>query len=102
MRAQLTERRIENLRLSAGLGGMQPNGESACAAISGNGRFVAFVSSATNLVPGNTNAVDDVFVHDRATGVTTLVSDVGVVGIRGSDEPSISADGRFVAFSTTS
>jgi Tol biopolymer transport system component len=89
-------------RVSVGLGGMQPNGESARAAISGNGRFVAFVSSATNLVPGDTNAIDDVFVHDRTTGVTTLVSDVGVVGIHGSDEPSISADGRYVAFSTTS
>jgi Tol biopolymer transport system component len=71
-------------------------------AISADGRFVAFSSSATNLVAGDTNATGDVFVRDRSTGQTELVS-VDSSGVRSdgwSMEPAISADGRTVAFSS--
>jgi Tol biopolymer transport system component len=69
-------------------------------AISGDGRFVAFVSAATNLVPGDTNASSDVFVRDRTTGTTERVSvdSAGVQGDADSVGPSMSDDGRYVAF----
>lgn len=69
-------------------------------AISADGRYVAFSSYASNLVPGDTNKKFDVFVHDRATGETERVS-VSSSGKQGNDTslaPSISADGRYVAF----
>jgi murein DD-endopeptidase MepM/ murein hydrolase activator NlpD/cold shock CspA family protein len=80
--------------------GTQGNGPSDFPSISADGRFVAFVSEASNLVIGDTNGREDIFVHDRQTGETSLVS-VGSDGTQGngpSDFPSISADGRFVAF----
>src|SRR5439155_1499293 len=68
--------------------------------ISADGRFVAFLSSASNLVGGDTNGVIDVFVRDRKTGKTTRVSvnSHGAQGNRGSIVRSISDDGRFVSF----
>jgi Tol biopolymer transport system component len=79
--------------------------ESVEAALSANGRYVAFVSSATNLVPHDTNHLGDVFVRDRKTGRTTRVSvtSSGKQGggdrtSTGSNAPAISADGRYVAF----
>ena len=68
--------------------------------ISADGRFVAFSSAASNLVPDDTNSQADVFVHDRATGVTERVSIAsdGTQGTSGSFYPSISADGLHVAF----
>ena len=89
-------------RISVTSAGAQSNDDSSAAAISGNGRYVAFASAANNLVPGSTNDITDVFVHDRVTGVTALISDVDVNKNLGSGEPSISADGRYVAFSTVS
>ena len=73
---------------------------STTPSISANGRFVAFVSSANNLVVGDTNDVRDVFVHDRQTGMTerVSVSSTGEQGDLFSRGPSISADGLFVAF----
>ena len=66
--------------------------------ISADGRFVAFDSEATNLVLGDTNGTSDVFVKDRLTGALERVS-VGTGGVQASGtEPTISADGRFVAF----
>jgi Tol biopolymer transport system component len=73
---------------------------SGSPAISANGRFVAFVSRAPNLVPFDTAGHEDVFIHDRFTGTTTRVS-VGAGGGQangGSSRPALSADGRFVAF----
>ncbi len=69
-------------------------------AISGCGRYVAFTSTADNLVPGKTNNNQDVFVHDHWTGETTLVSITpeGQAGNGSSSWPAISLDGRFVAF----
>ena len=87
-------------RVSVGSGGEQANGPSACCTISGDGRFVAFASVASNLVPGDLNGSCGAFVHDRATGVTELVS-VSTTGEQGngiSGPEVISADGRFVVF----
>ncbi|MFZ1428317.1 MAG: hypothetical protein WAS21_16270 [Geminicoccaceae bacterium] len=87
-------------RVSLGQDGAQGNGDSTSSAISAVGRFVAFESSATNLVPGDTNEQRDVFVRDRQTGRTERVS-VGPGGVEAagfSEFPAISADGRFVAF----
>jgi Tol biopolymer transport system component len=66
------------------------------------GRFVAFQSAATNLVAGDTNSCEDVFVHDRQGGTTERVS-VSSAGAQASNEctnPAISADGRFVSFTS--
>lgn len=87
-------------RVSAGLGGAQGNGESYGATISASGRFVAFQSKASNLVPGDTNGQPDVFVRDRQAGTTERMS-VGAAGVQadsGSYVAAISANGRFVAF----
>ena len=73
-------------------------------AISANGRFVAFASKAQNLVPNDTNQVIDIFVRDRATNRTTRVS-VSSSHIQADADcggPSISADGRYVTFSSAS
>jgi len=61
---------------------------------------VTFASAAFNLVPGDTNGIIDIFVHDRQTGQTTRVS-VDSAGNQGDDNslhPAINADGRYVAF----
>ena len=78
-------------------------GQTANRAISGNGRYVVFTSSATNLVPGDTNAVTDVFIRDRVSGKTrrVSVSSSGAQANGSSASPSVSADGRFVAFTSS-
>lgn len=71
-------------------------------AISADGRYIAFGSSFNNLVPNDTNGVSDIFVKDRLTGTTTRVS-VGSGGIQAngsSYDPAISADGRYVTFTS--
>lgn len=87
-------------RVSVDSAGAQPNGGSLKPAISDDGRFVAFVSGASNLVSGDTNNAEDIFVKDRQTGVTTRVSvrSNGTEANGMSTSPAISADGRFVAF----
>ena len=88
-------------RLSVGLYGEEADGSSSSPAFSANGRFVAFASAATNLVPGDTNGKDDIFIYDRATGSLGRVSlaDDGSEATGGhSYAPAISADGRYVAF----
>jgi Tol biopolymer transport system component len=89
-------------RVSVGAAGEKANGDSGLPAVSASGRFVAFESAASNLVPGDTNGASDVFVHDRATGATTRVSVTsgGAQANGGSFDPAISADGRFVAFNS--
>ncbi len=64
------------------------------------GRFVAFASPASNLVQGDNNGVTDVFVHDRLSGMTERVSlsSTGEEAEAACESPSISANGRFVAF----
>ncbi|MEU1886250.1 hypothetical protein [Micromonospora sp. WMMD987] len=77
-------------------GDAQADGRSYAPVISADARFVAFVSDATDLVPGDTNGVADVFLRDRLAGTTVRVS--GANADAPSDAPAISADGRFVAF----
>jgi len=87
-------------RVSVGPGGGQANCGSVEPAISRGGRYVAFDSSASNLVPGDTNHESDVFVRDRVDRVTRRVS-IGPGGHqanRNSGAPAISPGGRYVAF----
>jgi Tol biopolymer transport system component len=87
-------------RVSIATGGAEGNAASDNASISADGRFVAFQSSASNLVAGDTNGVFDVFVRDRLNGTTERVS-VATSGAQGdlaSDLPAISPDGRYIAF----
>ncbi|WP_341719596.1 hypothetical protein QQG74_07685 [Micromonospora sp. FIMYZ51] len=79
-------------------GDAQADARSYAPAISADGRFVAFVSDATNLVSGDTNGVADIFLRDRQAGTTVRVS--GTNADAASDAPAISADGRFVAFTS--
>gem|GEM_PF-6729423 len=89
------------MRASVSSTGVSGNGYSGWPAISGNGRYVAFASEASNLVSNDTNGVQDVFVHDLLTGATTRVS-VGPGGIEGDwvsgSEIAISHDGNHVSF----
>ena len=84
---------VDSQGAQAASGGVSP-------AISADGRFVAFSSDSPDLVPGDTNGVSDVFVHDRTTGTTERISIAGSgkEGNRSSRLPAISADGRFVGF----
>ncbi|GMV36687.1 MAG: hypothetical protein AMXMBFR61_11950 [Fimbriimonadales bacterium] len=87
-------------RASVSSSGVEGNGPSAYASVSGDGRFIAFHSSAWNLVPDDTNGKSDVFVRDTVAGTTERVS-VSSSGVQASgacDYPAISADGRYVAF----
>src|SRR5262249_33633898 len=87
-------------RVSVASDGMQANGDSILPDISANGTVVVFKSTASNLVPNDTNGVVDVFARDRAAGTTERIS-VNVNGGNADDvsfPPSISDDGRFVAF----
>ncbi len=89
-------------RVSVGLGGAPANGDSEDPAISGNGAIVAFQSNASNLVAGDGNNRSDIFVHDRNRHVTERVSVAsdGTEGTANAIQPSISSDGRFVAFAS--
>jgi Tol biopolymer transport system component len=89
-------------RVSLAASGSEADGDSTFASISADGRFVAFRSTASNLVDGDRNGVADVFVRDRATGSTrrASVDSAGAEADRASDFPAISANGRFVAFSS--
>ncbi|GIU84056.1 MAG: hypothetical protein KatS3mg008_0831 [Acidimicrobiales bacterium] len=80
--------------------GGQADGSSFKPALSADGRFVAFYSAASDLVPGDTNGAQDVFVRDVVSGVTSLVSvdRFGGPADANSDRAFVSADGRFVAF----
>jgi Tol biopolymer transport system component len=80
----------------------QADSESFDSAISADGRYIAFTSYASNLVPGDTNQTGDVFVRDQVEGTTTLVSvssDARQQDNRAEDV-AISADGRYVAFTS--
>jgi Tol biopolymer transport system component len=96
-------------RVSVATDGTQANNNSQLPAISADSRYVAFSSDANNLVAGDTNGCDDVFVHDRDTGATTRVN-VATNGAQANenciDNPltlgvAISADGHYVAFDST-
>jgi Tol biopolymer transport system component len=92
----------ETTRVSVGNAGAEANDDSFEPAISADGRFVTFASSATNLSAGDSNDANDVFVRDRQANTTSRVSvaPAGANANGGSDSPSISADGRLVAFTS--
>lgn len=83
-----------------GLGGQQPDGDSIQPSLSKDGRYVAFKSTATNLVSGDTNGKADVFRHDRTTGTTirTSLAANGKQHTSDGDAPSISGDGQHITF----
>ncbi len=93
-------------RVSVASNGTQGSGAAGRLSISSDARYVVFSSSADNLVDGDTNGVDDIFVYDRQNGHTERVS-VNSDGVQGNassirpSNPSISADGRFVTFDST-
>ena len=97
--------------VSRGLNGEPANGGSSDPGISADGRYVTFDSFAGNLTDSDTQRCDylrvdscgDVFVYDRVTGQTTLISrhTNGAHGNSNSADPSISADGRYIAFMST-
>ncbi len=88
----------------SGVSGAKAHGGSSSPSISADGRHVAFVSSADNLSPDGPFFMTRVYVRDLATASTQLVSRAsgvaGAAGNNGSDQPSISADGRHVAFAS--
>ena len=90
-------------RVSVTPEGSDPNGDSFLPAMSSDGRFVVFISIASNLVVGDENEFWDIFVFDRQTGTTSRVS----VNMEGEDHngligpPTISANGRYIAFDST-
>ena len=93
--------RLVSVSTNGGLG----NGASRGSVITPDGRYVAFVSEASNLVAGDTNGIADVFVRDLQAGTTTLAS-VGAIasgkpGGSSSELPDITPDGRYVAFYST-
>jgi len=90
-------------RVSIASDGTQGNEDSFASDITPDGRFVTFTSYASNLVPGDTNNTEDIFLRDRTAGTTTRVS-VGDSENQAnalSSWGTISANGRYVAFSST-
>ena len=88
--------------VSVAADGGPADGASGRARLSADGRFVAFVSEATNLVAGDTNGVADVFVRDLLTGQTQRISVAsdGTQGDLASSSADISDDGQIVAFTS--
>jgi len=90
----------QTTRVSIASDGIQGNGDSMYPSVSADGRYIAFHSDASNLVSGDTNNRSDIFVYDRQTGQTNRIS-VTSDGNQGNGDsvyPSISADGRYIAF----
>lgn len=90
-------------RVNVSSTGAQANGTSSIEAVTGDGRFVMFASAATNLVPADTNGHTDVFLRDRTNGLTFRVS-TGPGGRQANADSrgvAISADGRYVLFTST-
>ncbi len=90
-------------RVSVGLNGTESNGPSLFEIdVSADGRYVVFESNATNLVAGDDNNHQDVFLYDTDTGMTTLISTPMVVLLAGANDdsynPRLSADGRYIVF----
>ncbi|MGH2784665.1 MAG: TolB family protein [Actinomycetota bacterium] len=91
------------VRVSIASNGTEANAESRLPAISADGNVVAFISQASNLVPGDVNGHDDIFVHDRMKRETVRITDIRTTRSIGPDiqRVSISGDGRFVVFSAS-
>ncbi len=87
--------------VSGGLAGLGANASSAAPALSGDGRYIAFESYATNLVANDTNAYSDVFVFDQAQGTLRRLSlRNNIQGDGDSSAAAVSGDGRYVVFQT--
>lgn len=90
----------QTIRVSVNSQGQEGNGESSYATLSADGRFTTFSSAASNLVGGDQVGWEDIFVHDRQTGLVQRAT----IGLNGAEAngssyyPFISADGRFVGF----
>ncbi len=86
--------------VSAGLTGITAAGASSSPSISADNRYVVFASTADNLVADDRNSVQDVFLRDLQTGITTRMSKSTAGGDAdlASGDPRISADGNWVAF----
>lgn len=87
-------------RVTVSATGAPANASAWNVQVSDNGRYVAYSSSASNLVPDDTNEADDIFVRDRRTATTTRIS-VGWRGTQGNGaslNPTMTADGHAVAF----
>ncbi len=93
---------VSTTRISVGPGGAQATGASTQPAISADGRFVAFVSIAANLVPG-ANAAAQIYRVDRTTGAVIRVSEStsGAAGNQAATEPAIGGTGDVIAFTST-
>lgn len=93
--------------VSANTNGLPGNGGCRSAVMTPDGRYVAFVSEASDLAPADTNRIADIFLRDLQTATTTLVSvgaqatNAGSYFTATSEDPQISADGRFIAYSST-
>jgi peptidoglycan hydrolase-like protein with peptidoglycan-binding domain len=89
-------------RISVSTAGLEGDQQSTYNSVSEDGRYVVFISAATNLVSDDTNGVTDVFLRDTQSNTTTRisVSTAGVEGDQQSDNghPDISTDGRYVIF----
>ena len=92
----------ETVMASVTPSGGAPNDSAAYPSISGDGRYVAYQSQANNLVADDRGRHTDVFVYDRQTGVTELISrnPEGEPANRASGEPVLSSDGRFVLYNS--
>ena len=92
----------ETTRVSAPFGGLPANGQSFEQTISGDGRWIAYLSFATNLAPGAAPGSQHVYLTDRTTGFTTLVSVApdGAAADGNSIWPSISDDGRWLVYTS--
>ncbi|MFZ0547700.1 MAG: hypothetical protein WAM60_19795 [Candidatus Promineifilaceae bacterium] len=94
------DRQLETTELISIVDGQAANAESRHPAISADGRFVAFYSTASDLAANDNNGVGDVFLFDRQGGVMTTVSltSSGQTGDGESRSPAVSEDGQYVAF----
>jgi hypothetical protein len=94
---------VRTTRVSVGPGGRQLDGASTAPVISADGRYVVFVSTATNLVPGGPAGLPQVFRVDRTTGAVVRISEsaAGAAADAGADSPAINANGNVIAFRST-
>lgn len=90
-------------RVSVSSSGAQANGYSSFPRVSGDGRFVAFLSDASNLISGDGNGVTDAFLHDRNSGATIRVSgtSTGADGNAAAASVAVSDNGQLIAFSSS-
>jgi subtilisin family serine protease/Tol biopolymer transport system component len=90
-----------NMLVSRSTTGGLPNADCTDVRISGDGRFVVFVSDASNLTALDNNNASDVFLYDRNSGLLELISrSASAIGNADSGSPAVSADGRYVIFAS--